>query len=338
MKKNLLIASLLLSGASFAQFTQANEPTIGSTLLMHVCDSFVTNYAGTTGTGVTWDYSAIQGVLGETKTIEVLDPSATPEGANFAGSTKALDIPNFITTYISSTATARNSQGFTFVEPSFGTVNVVLDTDNELLMNYPYAVTNSLVDAVSGTATSSTLSSSFAATGNAQTTVDGSGTLILNSSTTHNNVLRFKIVDNITANVPFVGTVVLNREQYEYYDLANSSMPLFIHAQLEITIGGAPQALNLVLSSAQPDLYLSVANNELAGVSVYPNPANELVTIKGLTSEGTAQIVDLQGKVVRSAAVNAGVDTIAISDLNAGVYVMTISTENGVKTQRLVVE
>ncbi|MCC6703175.1 MAG: T9SS type A sorting domain-containing protein [Fluviicola sp.] len=336
MKKNLLIASLLLSGASFAQFTQANEPTIGSTQLMHVCDSFVTNYAGTTGTGVTWDYSNIQGVLGEVKTIEVLDPSATPEGANFAGSTKALDIPNFITTYISSTASARNSQGFTFVEPSFGTINVILDTDDELLMNYPYAVTNSLVDAVSGTASASL--GDFPATGSAQTTVDGSGTLILNSTTTHNNVLRFKITDNISANTGILGVVTMQREQYEYYDLANSSMPLFIHAQLVITISGTPQSLNLVLSSAQPDTYLSVANNELAGVAVYPNPANELVTIKGLTSEGTAQIVDLQGKVVRSAAVNAGVDTIAISDLNAGVYVMTISTENGVKTQRLVVE
>jgi hypothetical protein len=337
MKKNLLIASLLLSGASFAQFTQANEPTIGSTLLMHVCDSFVTNYSGTTGTGVTWDYSNIQGVLGEVKTIEVLDPSATPEGSNFAGSTKALDIPNFITTYISSTASTRNSQGFTFVEPSFGTVNVVLDTDDELLMNYPYAVTNSLVDAVSGTATATL--GSFPATGTAQTSVDGSGTLILNSTTTHTNVLRFKVVDNITADAGFpFGVITLAREQYEYYDLANSSMPLFIHAKLIITIQGTPQPLNLVLSSAQPDTYLSVANNELAGVAVYPNPANELVTIKGLTSEGTAQIVDLQGKVVRSAAVNAGVDTIAISDLNAGVYVMTISTENGVKTQRLVVE
>lgn len=336
MKKNLLIASLLLSGASFAQFTQANEPTIGSTQLMYVCDSFVTNYSSITGTGVTWDYSNIQGVLGEVKTIEVMDPSATPEGSNFAGSTKALDIPNFLTTYISSTATQRKSQGFSFIEPSAGTVNVILDTDDELLMNYPYAVTNSLVDAVSGTI-SATLGD-FPATGSAQTTVDGSGTLILNSTTTHNNVLRFKIVDNITANIPFFGTVVMDREQYEYYDLANSSMPLFIHAKLIITTAGAPQALNLVLSSAQPDTYLSVANNELAGVAVYPNPANELVTIKGLTSEGTAQIVDLQGKVVRSAAVNAGVDTIAISDLNAGVYVMTIATENGVKTQRLVVE
>jgi hypothetical protein len=336
MKKNLLIASLLLSGASFAQFTQANEPSIGSTQLMHVCDSFVTDYATTTGTGVVWDYSTIQGILGEVKTIEVLDPSATPEGSNFAGATKALDIPNFITTYISSTASARNSQGFTFVEPTFGTINVILDTDDELLMNYPYAVTNSLVDAVSGTA-SATLGD-FPATGSAQTTVDGSGTLKLNATTTHNNVLRYKIEDNISANTGILGVVTMERVQYEYYDLANNSMPLFVHAQLVITVSGTPQTLNLVLSSAQPDTYLSVANNELAGVSVYPNPANELVTIKGLTSEGTAQIVDLQGKVVRTAAVNAGVDTVAISDLNAGVYVMTISTENGVKTQRLVVE
>lgn len=337
MKKNLLIASLLLSGATFAQFTQSNEPSVGDNQLMYVCDSFVTNYSNVTGTGVTWDYSDIEGVYGETKTIEVMLPSATPEGSNFTGATKALDIPNFITTYISSTATQRKSQGFSFTEPVFGTVNVVLDTDDELLMNYPYAVTNSLVDAVSGTASADL--GDFAATGSAQTSVDGSGTLILNSTTTHSNVLRFKVVDNITADAGFpFGVITLAREQYEYYDLANNSMPLLIHAKLIITIQGTPQPLNLVLSSAQPDNFLSVSSKELTGVDVYPNPANELVTIKGLASEGTAQIVDLQGKVVRSATVNAGVDTIAISDLNAGVYVMTIATENGVKTQRLVVE
>jgi len=336
MKKTLLFASILLSGAAMAQFTQANEPALSSTQVMYVCDSFVTDYAGTTGSGVTWDYSAIQGVAGATKTIEVLDPSATPEGASFASSTKAMAIPGFITSYMTSTASARNSQGFSFEEPTFGVVNLILDTDDELLMNYPYALGNNLVDAVAGTA-SATLGD-FPCSGAVQTAVDGQGTLRLNATTQFTNVLRYKIHDSLYVDAGFLGIITMVRDQYEYYDLANNSMPLFIHTNLVINLGGTPQALRLVLSSVQPDTFLAISSEELTGVTVYPNPAKDVLNINGLTETATISITDMQGKVVRNLDAQAGTSSVSINDLNAGMYVINVQTASGMKTQRLVVE
>lgn len=336
MKKHLLIASLLVSGASMAQFTQSNEPAISDSKLMFVVDSFVTDYATTTGTGVTWDYSAIVGIPNETKTVDVVDPSTTAQASSFTTSTKALEIPGFITSYFTSSSSARNSQGFSFDEPTFGTVNAIFSGDDELLMNYPFAVSNSLSDVVSGNVSASL--GTFPCTGVANATVDGSGTLLLNSTTSISNVLRYKIVDSLNANAGLLGTVTMKRIQYEYYDLANSTLPLFIHSNLVITVSGSPQTLNLVLSSVQPDNFLAVATAELTGVSIYPNPASEVITVKGLTTEGTVQLVDAQGKVVKTAAVAAGTQSLNISDINAGMYIMTVQTANGVATQRVVVE
>lgn len=67
MKLNLLLATSLLTGAAFGQFTQANEPTIGTNVTMHVLDSNAVNYDAVIGTGVTWDYSTTPGITGATK-------------------------------------------------------------------------------------------------------------------------------------------------------------------------------------------------------------------------------------------------------------------------------
>ena len=117
MKKILLFATLL-SGAAFGQMTQANEPAIGTSATMFLCDSNVTNYESMTGSGVNWDYSDINGVFGITKTIDVLDATLTAEADSFPGSTYAINVGGALISYYSSTSTQRVSQGFLYIEPS----------------------------------------------------------------------------------------------------------------------------------------------------------------------------------------------------------------------------
>uniref|UniRef100_UPI00404A7F83 hypothetical protein n=1 Tax=Fluviicola sp. TaxID=1917219 RepID=UPI00404A7F83 len=182
MKKFILSLSLLSSVLSFGQFTQANEPAIGDTRTMYLVDSFAPNYATITGANVTWDYTQTPRVLNQSKQLNVVNPSTTTQASLYTSATKAIEIPGFTTSYFSSTTTARNSQGFTFIEPTFGNVNAVLSVDNAHLMNYPFAVTNSLVDAVAGTINVSL--GTFNCTGTVAAAVDGSGTLKLNAATT----------------------------------------------------------------------------------------------------------------------------------------------------------
>src|SRR4051794_27812466 len=118
MKLNLLLATSLITGAAFGQFTQANEPTIGDTKTMYVVDSNYTNYAMTTGTGVTWNYSSIGTYpTPVTKQVSVITPQAPYASADFG-----IEIPSFVTGYYTSTASSRNCIGFTFQEPSVGAI------------------------------------------------------------------------------------------------------------------------------------------------------------------------------------------------------------------------
>ena len=67
------------------------------------------------------------------------------------------------------------------------------------------------------------------------------------------------------------------------------------------------------------------------GVSVYPNPAVDVVTVGGAESADVV-ITNLSGAVVLN---QSGVKTVNVSDLSAGIYLMTVRTESGVFTTKL---
>ncbi|MDR0803165.1 T9SS type A sorting domain-containing protein [Fluviicola sp.] len=330
MKLNLLLATSLITGAAFGQFTQTNEPAIGTNATMFVLDSNATNYASVTGTGVTWDYSNTPGYLGATKNVSVVAPSSTASGSSYASSTKAIDMPGFMTTYFTSSASSRISQGFAFDGGAVaGTVKVILSPDEETLMNYPFAYSNSLTDAFSGNAV--TTLGTFPTTGTVTATVDGTGTLKLNAGTTYTNVTRYKLSDQANASTPF-GNIVMTRVQYEYYE-ASSGLPVLVHSELTINIAGSPIVQHLVLSSAAPDELLSISENNKATFGMYPNPANESVILSGLSGNENISIVDLAGKTVYSVTASNTTQTLNVADIQAGIYnVVVISS--GVKTTK----
>jgi len=78
---------------------------------------------------------------------------------------------------------------------------------------------------------------------------------------------------------------------------------------------------------------------ELQGkkISMYPNPAQDHVTM--LTSgKGTADIYDITGKLVSSVTLFSSIQTIDISKLSKGVYVVKVNNSDNNFTSKLVVE
>jgi len=337
MKKNLLFACLALTTTSFAQFTDANSPAIGNSATMYVLDTNASNMAGVTGTGVSWDYSSTPGVYGQTKSVSVLDATSTPDAADYAGAVIAIEIPGFLTSYCASNATTYSSQGFIFSEPSFGDVEARFNTNSELLLNYPAVVGDMVSDVVAGQIITTT-AGTFPCTGTAKTTVDGSGTLKLNAATTLSNVLRFKIEDSLHVDAAPLGEVIMKRVQYEYYDHANSNLPVFVHSTIVLSVFGGPQTTGLVMSSVAPDSYLGVNSQELTNVTVYPNPATDFVNINGLKDDATVQIFSLNGQLVKTVELATGTTSIAIEDLNAGSYLVKATTSNGTLTTKITVQ
>lgn len=199
-------------------------------------------------------------------------------------------------------------------------------------MNYPFAQGSSLTDAFSGNAYTTLVPMPIPTTGTISATVDGTGTLKLSSTVTLNNVIRYKIVEDATADAGFV-SVDINRTQYEYYDLANSSLPVLVHSQL--TIDGGSQ--NLVMSSVAPDEYLALSKNNKATFGVYPNPANESVLISGLSGNETVSIIDMAGRTILTAQ-NAGTSqAFNVSDIQAGIYTVVVLSNGNATTKKLTI-
>jgi hypothetical protein len=337
MKLNLLLATSLITGAAFGQFTQSNEPVVGTNMTMYLLDSNVLDYSAVTGTGVTWDYSTTPGISGQTKVVSVQTAASSTYSADYPSSTWAVDIAGFMTSYYTSSASSRISQGFVFDGGALaGTVKVVFSggANDEIIMNYPFAITNTQTDAFAGDANTTSFGA-LATTGSVTTTVDGQGTLKLNAATTIANVTRFKMADQATAVIPIpgLGNVLMERTQYEYYDMSTPYLPLLVHSTLTITIGtgGSPTTQHIVLTSAIPDDYLAVSENDKATFGLYPNPANESVVISGLSGNETISIVDMAGRTVMTTQNTGSSQTLNVSDFKAGVYNVVVIA-NGNKT------
>lgn len=82
---------------------------------------------------------------------------------------------------------------------------------------------------------------------------------------------------------------------------------------------------------------VSIVEQPLPVIQLYPNPASERLTIRSSESlEGTVVILDVSGRSVAQETMNGTVLELDISDLSTGVYTVTIMDADGQKvTERL---
>ncbi len=74
--------------------------------------------------------------------------------------------------------------------------------------------------------------------------------------------------------------------------------------------------------------------------TMYSNPARSTVSlqVEKLVGSGTIVVTDLYGKQVKTQALSMGTNTIDISNLAKGFYLISTITEQGKTTKKLVVE
>ena len=78
---------------------------------------------------------------------------------------------------------------------------------------------------------------------------------------------------------------------------------------------------------------LTEENNEL-NVSVFPNPVNDIFTLSGVEL-GTAEIFSAEGKLVQSFSLNY-INTVNVSELEKGMYILRIVSDDKVGITRFV--
>lgn len=98
--------------------------------------------------------------------------------------------------------------------------------------------------------------------------------------------------------------------------------------------GGAWRIDNLTISGEEIDDTASIVENNIEGLKVYPNPASELVNIvSNEIGTKTVAIYDMLGKKVLETSTE---ETVNVSTLTSGVYIMNI-TQDGKKASRKLV-
>lgn len=81
----------------------------------------------------------------------------------------------------------------------------------------------------------------------------------------------------------------------------------------------------------------STNDNTLAKLAVYPNPANDVVNVTVDAAISNVVVADLNGRTVKNAKFNGVSEaSVNISDLSAGVYMMTVSSDKGSITKKIV--
>lgn len=343
MKYTFLLFSCIFSVSANAQFNQSNEASVGQNSLMFFCDSSVSNYASVTGTGVTWDYSQLLGYYGQTRELQVIDATTSTFNTIFTTSTKGFKVQNAITNFFNSTPTDRTSQGFVYEEPTLGVLTADFSANNEKMMNYPYAVGNSLTDTFDGmlSFTYAGQAQNPSCSGNVFTTVDGEGTLLLPNGTSYSNVLRYRTTDSIFATVNFLGNnlpIELIRNQFEYYDLANSTLPVFMYTRVIIQAQGGTTPINkqtIVLSSVLPTAFVGLENASMSNLNMYPNPSDGKIRFSGIIGEAQIEIIDLSGKKVISQTNILNGTEISTEHIEKGMYTVLLHDAIGVHPMTL---
>ena len=72
--------------------------------------------------------------------------------------------------------------------------------------------------------------------------------------------------------------------------------------------------------------------------SIFPNPANNVINFSNDTNAvvSLVEMTDMNGRVIKSAKINATEGEISVSDLSSGVYMMRITTDQGNATKKIV--
>ena len=335
--KKLLFTLTILPLFSFAQMTSVNEPAVGTSATLYLCDSNAVRYENITGGGVTWDYSNLLGVQQITKNLSVSAVNATSVDSIFVGATKKYSIGDLLTTYYNSTTTERISQGNVFSESNLGDVYVNWNIDNQKLNNYPFALNDEIYDPLDGNIISANplVPIDTIADGGSYSTIDGVGTLKLQQND-YNNVIRYYITDTLNTVIfnAFIGEqpVTLVREWYEYYDYSTSNYPIFVVLTIKLSSLVLNNESTLVLSKDMPNDYIGLAENNIVKFDLYQNPADQILNIN---TEGdfNYSVMNVNGEVLVNNAISKTLD---ISSFSAGIYFVKLQNTRGVQVKKFV--
>ena len=83
---------------------------------------------------------------------------------------------------------------------------------------------------------------------------------------------------------------------------------------------------------------LTLQDNDLETLKIYPNPVTDWlnITLDNLNLDTDIAIFDINGKKIYTKKITTAINTINLSDLNAGVYLIKIQNSKKTITRRII--
>ncbi len=344
MKKIITIVFLFISFVSFSQpvITSAYNPSLADIYVYKIVDDTATAQVGQSGAGVIWGLASMHGQL-TTRQYNWKQTALTLDAGTFgSNSNLAAEIVQngFSTRY-----------EYYSVGPNFtGDFKKVGSRNGAALANYfggftmydyPMSYGQSSTDTMIGTTGVADIN------GRSTTTYDGYGTLQLEAQSGGNfsNVARIKVEQNYIVNY---GPIETHHELiYYWFDHQTANMTkqpiaiIYLHEWIDLN--GDPQRDKIALmrqilfQNGIPQQSLTSSN-----VTVYPNPFADYINISipGINSEVNIEISDITGRIIKrihpEKSMSNRIEEIVLSELNSGIYLAKISSDNGSVVKRIV--
>lgn len=300
-------------------------PEAGDNFTVYTFDATSTP-TGSVGAGMTWDYSTLTGT---SSSWSYVSKSATPYASDFTLATLAVDqgsgAYNYFTSNTSVLAMAGTHNGSYAMEY----------TDIEEMMRYPMTYGTSFVDNLVGYGNPGV---AIDRSGTVTVTADGYGTLILPGGTV-TNVLRVKVVEDYS-DAMMTSTFDYDATIYQWW-VAGLHNPI-----LSITNGVyAGTAINPGYFMDPSSVGIESPLLPEQSVNVFPNPAKDQLNVSYTVEEASEislSITNMLGQQVRymemgTVSQGANTTTLDISDLESGIYMVTIQTGQETVTRKITV-
>lgn len=340
MKKiylSVFTVALALSSGAQTTLTQAfSEPVIGNVNSQQFYDSAGV-LPNTTGAGQMWNFSSLTANANSESTTYKAVASSGPNSAAYPAATMAdFDGVDFYNYYKSTT---NQLEIIGFEDP-----NVLLVLSDPMIVgSFPFSMGSSFTDVAVGTCTAMALGGATGvANGTTTVTGTGTGTLMIPGGASFTNVLQTRSHTQINISIGG-GAVTLNNDGVEYtYYHSSQKFPIMSVAYTTVT-GSFPSYSADVKVNTNVITGLNDLNFE-ATFSIFPNPAksNFNVTLHNANNAiCKMEIVNAIGALVRSVDLGATTEiaqTVSISDLAPGIYMVKTTLGAKVSARKLIVE
>jgi hypothetical protein len=343
MKKTLLLLTVSAISVVNAQSISVNDTlTTGDKTAYFEADNTAPNQDATAGANVTWDYSTLSPTTQNAGSVKdsIIDNTNT----DYPDAYHQEQFDGGINVFFTNTPTEVTSYGFIF-DLNGQNATIKYDVDPMQSAVFPMAFGSSdYVDVIDGhlLAVAVGTNVNIAVVGTATVKADGTGTLLL-GTTTFTDVIRIKTIEVLDGNVPAIpgifagGPVTITRTSYAYYSLSDSKLPVFLHGGLTAIVPTQPDVIQVNVWSSVDLSTGSITSEEMSSTSIFPNPATELVSIES-SNATSINIFNTVGQVVYSNSNPSTIESVDVSTFETGIYIVEVKNNEIITTEKLIIE